>query len=127
MPRTWRKSNNGNGANDINRDAALRQAPLRSSRLRDPVGPQQSKEQSANRQAAAHAMADGILTQAEKTLLREFRYRLRPGPTGAYRKAGAELAKASRDRLMLAAAAADTHPNELARRPASRSCTRKSR
>ena len=63
-----------------------------------------------------HAMADGILTQREEALLREFRYRLALDSAGADRKAAAQLQRASADRLMLDAIATDnpdTHMNEL--------------
>ena len=72
------------------------------------------------KQGVAHSMADGILTQQEETLLREFRDRLAMDPVGIDRKASTELSKASRDRLMLDArlaaladADADTHLSEL--------------
>ena len=68
----------------------------------------------------AHAMADGIITQAEESRLREFRDRLALNPTGADQGAAAQLEKASTDRLTLdarfAALAVDdpeTHLNEL--------------
>ena len=73
------------------------------------------------KQGVAHSMADGIMSQIEETKLREFRDRLALVDTGANPKATAELAKASRDRLMLdarlaalAVEDADTHLNELA-------------
>ena len=65
-------------------------------------------------------MTDGILTQQEETLIREFQDRLALAEAGADRKASAELEKASRHRLMLAARLAaiavdgtDTHLNEM--------------
>ena len=72
------------------------------------------------KRGVAHSMADGILTQAEEALLREFRDRLALANASANRKAIAALAKASRDRLTLDARLAalavhdaDTHLNEL--------------
>ena len=66
-------------------------------------------------------MADGIMTQAEETRLREFRDRLALADSGADRKAAEQLERASTDRLTLdarlAALAVDdpeTHLNELA-------------
>ena len=53
------------------------------------------------KQGVAHSMADGILTQAEETLLREFRDRLAMGSAGIDRKAAEQLERASTDRLML--------------------------
>ena len=47
----------------------------------------------------AHALADGILTQAEETLLREFRDRF--ALANADRTTTAQLARAHRDRLMI--------------------------
>ena len=65
-------------------------------------------------------MADGILTQAEETLLREFRDRLALDSADIDRKAAEQLERASTDRLMLDARLAalavvgtDTHLNEL--------------
>ena len=61
-------------------------------------------------------MADGILTQAEETLLREFRDRLAMDSAGIDRKAAEQLERASTDRLMLDAIAvegADAHLREL--------------
>ena len=49
----------------------------------------------------AHAMADGILTQAEETKLREFRDRLALSSAAADPKAAAQLSRAATDRLML--------------------------
>ena len=45
-------------------------------------------------------MADSILTQAEETLLREFRDRLAMDSGGIDRKAVEQLERASTDRLM---------------------------
>ena len=78
------------------------------------------------KQGVAHSMADGILTQQEETLLREFRDRLALAEANADRKATAQLAKAHRDRLTLdarlaALAVADAHLNELSE------CLRQSR
>lgn len=68
----------------------------------------------------SHSMADGILTQQEETLLREFRDRLALDSANIDRKAAAELEQASTDRLMLDARLAaiavenpDAHLNEL--------------
>ena len=61
-------------------------------------------------------MADGILTQAEETLLREFRDRLAMDSADIDRKAIEQLERASTDRLMLAAIAVegtDTHLRDL--------------
>ena len=72
------------------------------------------------KRGVAHAMADGILTQAEEAKLREFRDRLALSSAAADPKAAAQLSRASRDRLMLdarpAAIAVDdpqTHVREL--------------
>ena len=46
-------------------------------------------------------MADGILTQAEESRLREFRDRLALADSGADQKAAEELERAAADRLML--------------------------
>ena len=51
----------------------------------------------------AHAMADGIIAQAEETKLRKFRDRLALDSTNADPKAAAQLSRASRDQLMLEA------------------------
>ena len=53
------------------------------------------------KRGVGHAMADGILTQAEEIKLREFRDRLTLDSTNADPKATAQLDKASRDRLTL--------------------------
>ena len=53
------------------------------------------------KQGVAHSMADGILTQAEETLLREFRDQLTMDSAGIDRKAAEQLERASTDRLML--------------------------
>ena len=53
------------------------------------------------KRGVAHAMADGIITQAEETKLREFRDRLALADSDADRQATAQLDKASRDRLTL--------------------------
>ena len=65
-------------------------------------------------------MADGILTQAEETLLREFRDQLAMYPPGIDRKAAEQLERASTDRLMLdarldaiAVEGADAHLRDL--------------
>ena len=65
-------------------------------------------------------MADGILTQAEETLLREFRDRLALAEAGADRKAAEQLERAAADRLMLdarlaaiAVEGADAHLRDL--------------
>ena len=50
-----------------------------------------------------HAMADGIITQAEETKLREFRDRLALADSGADQKAAAQLGRASTERLTLSA------------------------
>ena len=70
--------------------------------------------------ASPHSMADGILTQQEETLLREFRDRLALDSEGIDRKAAAEIERASTDRLTLDARLAaiavenpDAHLNEL--------------
>ena len=47
-------------------------------------------------------MADGILTQAEETLLRQFRDRLALDSANIDRKAAAQLERASTDRLVMA-------------------------
>ena len=67
-----------------------------------------------------HAMADGIVSQAEEARLREFRNRLALDADAADGDAAAQLERAATDRLMLdarlAAVAvedADTHLNEL--------------
>ncbi len=72
------------------------------------------------KRGVAHAMADGIITQAEEAKLREFRGRLTLADSAADKKATAQLNRASRDRLMLdarlAAIAVDdpeTHLREL--------------
>ena len=72
------------------------------------------------KQGVAHSMADGILTQQEETLLREFRDRLALAEEGADRAAVRQLARGHRDRLMLDARLAaladadvDTHLSEL--------------
>ena len=72
------------------------------------------------RQGVTHSMADGILTQAEETLLREFRDRLAMGSAGIDRKAAEQLERASTDRLMLdarldaiAVEGADAHLRDL--------------
>ena len=72
------------------------------------------------KQGVSHSMADGILTQQEETLLRQFRDRLALDSEGIDRKAAAELEKASTDRLMLDARLAaiavddpDDHLDEL--------------
>ena len=68
-----------------------------------------------------HAMADGIMTQAEETKLQEFRDRLAQADSGADEQAAAQLDRASRDRLTqgarLAAVATsdpESHLNGLA-------------
>ena len=73
------------------------------------------------KRGVAHAMADGILTQAEESKLREFRDRLALDSAAADPKAAAQLSRAATDRLMLdarlAAIAVDdpqTHLRELA-------------
>ena len=55
----------------------------------------------AGNRGVAHSMADGILTQAEETLLREFRDRLAMDSAGIDRKTAEQLERASTDRLML--------------------------
>ena len=68
------------------------------------------------KQGVAHSMADGILTQAEETLLREFRDPLTMDSAGIDRKAAEQLERASTDRLMLDAIAvegADAHLRDL--------------
>ena len=67
-----------------------------------------------------HALADGILTQAEETLLREFRDRLALAEAGADRKAAEQLERASTERLTLdarldaiATEKPEAHLNEL--------------
>ncbi len=57
-------------------------------------------------------MADGILTQAEESTLREFRDRLALADTGADQKSAAQLEKASTDRLMLGARLAAVAVND---------------
>ena len=68
----------------------------------------------------AHSMADGILTQQEETLLREFRDRLATDSDNIDRKATGQLEKAPIDRLALDARLAaiatedpDTYLDEL--------------
>ena len=68
----------------------------------------------------AHSMADGILTQQEETLLRQFRDRLALDSANIDRKAATQLERASTDRLMLDARLAaiavddpDAHLNGL--------------
>ena len=51
------------------------------------------------KQGLAHCMADGIMTQAEESRLREFRDRLALEDSGADRKATEELEKAAIDRI----------------------------
>ena len=62
-------------------------------------------------------MADGIITQAEETKLREFRDRLALTDSGADEQAAAQLDRASRDRLTLdarlAAVAVDNPESQL--------------
>ena len=53
------------------------------------------------KQGVHHAMADGIMIQAEETSLREFRDRLALAEAGADQQATAQLEKASKDRLTL--------------------------
>ena len=53
------------------------------------------------KRGVGHAMADGIITQAEETILREFRDRLALADSGADRQTTAQLNKASRDWLTL--------------------------
>ena len=53
------------------------------------------------KRSVGHTMADGIITQAEETKLREFRDRLALADSDADRQATARLDKASRDRLAL--------------------------
>ena len=72
------------------------------------------------KRGVAHAMADGILTQAEEAKLREFRDQLTLDSNNADPRATAQLNRASRDRLMLDARLAaiavddpDTHLREL--------------
>ncbi len=76
------------------------------------------------KRGVSHAMADGMITQAEEAKLREFRDRLALADSDAADpKAAAQLSRASTDRLMLdarlAALAVDdatdteTHLNEL--------------
>ena len=72
------------------------------------------------KQGVSHSMADGILTQQEETLLRQFRDRLALDSEGIDRKAAAQLDKASTDRLTLDARLAaiavenpHAHLNEL--------------
>ena len=55
------------------------------------------------KQGIAHAMADGIITQAEETKLREFRDRLALADSGADQQAAAQLGRASTERLTLSA------------------------
>ena len=69
----------------------------------------------------AHSMADGILTQQEETLLRQFRDRLALDSANTDRKAAEKLERASTDRLVLDTCLAaiatenpDAHLNELA-------------
>ena len=73
------------------------------------------------KQGVSHAMADGILSQAEEARLREFRDRLALDDGAADQKATTQLERASTDRLTLDARLAaiatddpDTHLNELA-------------
>jgi len=73
------------------------------------------------KQGVAHSMADGIMTQAEESRLREFRDRLALEDSGADRKATEELEKAATDRITfdarLAAVAVENpehHLEELA-------------
>ena len=72
------------------------------------------------KQGVAHSMADCILTQAEETLLREFRDQLAMDSAGIDRKAAEQLERASTDRLMLdarlaaiAVEGADAHLRDL--------------
>ena len=72
------------------------------------------------KRGVAHSMADGIITQAEETKLREFRDRLALDTASADQQASEQLDRASRDRLMLDARLAalavddpDTHLDEL--------------
>ena len=72
------------------------------------------------KQGVTHSMADGILTQAEESRLREFRDRLALDSAGTDQKATAQLEIASTDRLTLDARLAavavddpDTHLSEL--------------
>ncbi len=53
------------------------------------------------KQGVAHSMADGIHTQAEETLAREFRNRLVLDSADIDRKAAEQLERASTDRLVL--------------------------
>ena len=53
------------------------------------------------KRGVTHSMADGILTQQEETLLRQFRDRIALDSESIDRKAAAELERASADRLML--------------------------
>ncbi len=53
------------------------------------------------KRGVTHAMADGIITQAEETKLREFRDRLSLADSEADEHAAAQIDKASRDRLIL--------------------------
>ena len=69
------------------------------------------------KQGVAHSMADGILTQAEETLLRD---RLAMDSAGIDRKAAEQLERESTDRLMLdarlaaiAVEGADAHLRDL--------------
>ena len=70
------------------------------------------------KRGVGHAMADGIITQAEEAKLREFRDRLTLADSGADEQATALLDKASRDRLTfdarLAAVAVEDPESHLA-------------
>ncbi|MDE2780794.1 MAG: hypothetical protein OXI91_14130 [Chloroflexota bacterium] len=70
------------------------------------------------KQGLAHCMADGIMTQAEESRLREFRDRLALEDSGADRKATEELEKAAIDRITfdarLAAVAVENPEHHLA-------------
>ncbi len=66
------------------------------------------------KQGIAHAMADGIVSQAEEAKLREFRDRLALADAGADQRASEQIEKASIDRLTLEArltALAVEYPN----------------
>ena len=72
------------------------------------------------KQGVDHSMADGIVSQAEETRLREFRDRLALDPSAADTSAATQLERASTERLTLDARLAaiatddpDTHLNEL--------------